>query len=564
MSAATDESAADRASRRVIIFISYSHDSDEHREKVLGLAERLRQEGLDARLDQDVKGTPELGVPRWMLDQIDEVDFVLVVCTETYYRRFRGNEVPGRGRAADWEGALIYEARSRTVKFVPVLLSAGQEPFIPEPLRGQIHYELTSEESYQKLYRFLLGQAGVEPGPLGETRPLPPQTGKPLKFDPEPGNGAARRRPLHPLLWLALPTLILLPIVWISTLWHVPTHVQLELATARLAFTLDGEERREIFNRSVPFSSLIIEDCDTVVFAAEKLEIADPQQLVPGTEAGAIPYFPAAAWRVLTPTDPVKLLCRDPAAKLALQSPDPAAARLGTLDRIHFAPDSQLILEVSPGRETALSVEIETLQRLNLPLGRDLEFLSEFVEPEGIAVPFPGDLLTWRARLPEARRTVEITSGEDGLVLIVTPARDHLAELFREPLDFPLASVELLEDLEGTLTTPLRDKASLSYPDYPAVPAVTIERDEAVGLGGLSHARLRSLELDAGKGALRARFDGVAERATSRSGEFASDRRLTLFHVFRYSWRWGTIAVAAAWIVSTTWVAFEARKKLQE
>ena len=69
---------------------------------------------------------------------------------------------------------------------------------------------------------------------------------------------------------------------------------------------------------------------------------------------------------------------------------------------------------------------------------------------------------------------------------------------------------------------------------------------------------------DAGKGALRALFDGVAERATSRSGEFASDRRLTLFHTFRYSWRWGTIAVAAAWIVSTTWVAFEARKKLQE
>ncbi|HSK79586.1 MAG TPA: SEFIR domain-containing protein, partial [Thermoanaerobaculia bacterium] len=117
------------------VFISYSHDSEEHREKVLALAERLREDGLDARLDQYVEGTPEQGWPRWMLDQLDEAKFVLVVCTETYYRRFRGHEVPGRGKGADWEGALItqeiYDSRSRTVKFVPVMIAAGQERFIP-------------------------------------------------------------------------------------------------------------------------------------------------------------------------------------------------------------------------------------------------------------------------------------------------------------------------------------------------------------------------------------------------------------------------------------------------
>ncbi len=375
---------------------------------------------------------------------------------------------------------------------------------------------------------------------------------------------AAPRRS-RSLLWLALPTLVLLPLVVLSTFWHLSTRVQLEVATQRLAFTLGGEGSHEILGRSVPFSSLVVEDCGAVAFAAEKLEIADPRQLVPGTEAGATPDFPPAAWRELTPTGPVKLLCRDPAAKLTLQNPDPVAGRLGLLDRIRFAPGSQVVLEVSPGREPALSLEIEMPLELNLALGPDLEVVTDFVEAKGMAVPFPAGLLTWRARLPEARRTVEVTSGEHGLILIVTPARDQLAKLFREPLDLPLASVELLEeDLEGKLTTPLRDRASLSYPEYPAVPAVTIEKDEAVGLGRLSQARLRSLELDAGKGALRARFDGVADRATSRSGQFVSDHRLTLFHIFRYSWRWGAIAVAAAWIVSTTWVAFEARKKLQE
>jgi len=40
------------------VFISYSHDSDEHRERVLSLAERLRADGIETLLDQYVNGSP--------------------------------------------------------------------------------------------------------------------------------------------------------------------------------------------------------------------------------------------------------------------------------------------------------------------------------------------------------------------------------------------------------------------------------------------------------------------------------------------------------------------------
>ncbi|HEV2842354.1 MAG TPA: SEFIR domain-containing protein [Chthoniobacterales bacterium] len=73
------------------VFISYSHDSDAHRERVLALSERLRADGIETLLDQYVNGLPPQGWPRWMLDQLDAADSVLVVCTETYYRRFRGH-----------------------------------------------------------------------------------------------------------------------------------------------------------------------------------------------------------------------------------------------------------------------------------------------------------------------------------------------------------------------------------------------------------------------------------------------------------------------------------------
>jgi tetratricopeptide (TPR) repeat protein len=174
---------------RVRVFLSYSHDSAAHKERVLSLSERLRKDGIETRLDQYVPGTPRETWPRWMLDQLDWGEFVLVVCTQTYYRRFRGHEVPGKGKGADWEGAVItqaiYDARSATTKFVPVLFDPKDELFIPEPLRGRTFYLATSEEGYQALYDFLLDQAGVEPGALGPLKRKPRKRGTPLSFEPE-------------------------------------------------------------------------------------------------------------------------------------------------------------------------------------------------------------------------------------------------------------------------------------------------------------------------------------------------------------------------------------------
>jgi hypothetical protein len=86
------------------VFLSYSHDGPEHRKRVLALSERLRADGIDTRLDQYVNGTPAEGWPRWMLNQLDSANRCLLVCTPTYYRRFRGHEEVGSGRGVDWGG----------------------------------------------------------------------------------------------------------------------------------------------------------------------------------------------------------------------------------------------------------------------------------------------------------------------------------------------------------------------------------------------------------------------------------------------------------------------------
>jgi tetratricopeptide (TPR) repeat protein len=168
------------------VLISYSHDSPEHAQHVLELAERLRKDGVDAQLDQYVAGTPPEGWPRWMLNQLNRAEFVLVVCTETYYRRFRGHEEPGKGKGADWEGNLVttemYNAKSRSTKFVPVFFASQDEQFIPEPISGHTNYLLDSQNNYGNLYAFLTGQAGVPRGELGSLKPLAHTPVEPLRF----------------------------------------------------------------------------------------------------------------------------------------------------------------------------------------------------------------------------------------------------------------------------------------------------------------------------------------------------------------------------------------------
>lgn len=169
------------------IFVSYSHDGETHRNRILGLAERLRTDGFETMIDQYVEGTPPQGWPRWMLNQIDWADYVLLVCTETYYRRFRGHEVPEVGKGVDWEGAIIttelYNSKSVSSRFVPVLFDKGDSRYIPEPVKSGTFYILSSQQAYVELTNHLAGAAGVKPATLGPPPSRKRKTGVTISFD---------------------------------------------------------------------------------------------------------------------------------------------------------------------------------------------------------------------------------------------------------------------------------------------------------------------------------------------------------------------------------------------
>ena len=69
---------SDPGSSPLRVFISYSHETSEHDRGVMDLANRLRADGVDCRLDQD-QTSPTQGWPRWMLDQVRLADVVLTL-----------------------------------------------------------------------------------------------------------------------------------------------------------------------------------------------------------------------------------------------------------------------------------------------------------------------------------------------------------------------------------------------------------------------------------------------------------------------------------------------------
>lgn len=158
------------------VFISYSHDALEHQERVRGLADRLRADGIDAEIDQ-YNEAPQEGWALWCERQIEAADVVLMVCTETYHRRVRREEAPGKGLGVVWEAAiirqLIYEAGAISSKFVPVLFSGGSSEHIPTPIKGWSRYVVDSDEGYERLYRRLTGQPRLPRPELGAIRTLP-------------------------------------------------------------------------------------------------------------------------------------------------------------------------------------------------------------------------------------------------------------------------------------------------------------------------------------------------------------------------------------------------------
>lgn len=203
------------------VFISYSHDSVEHQARVRELADTLRSEGLDIHLDQDV-ASPSQGWRAWMEQQIEDADFVLVVCSAGYREKasLRGPATSGHG--AIWESALLlrglYEAGMWNERLIPVLLGEATRDDILPALKDYTSYRADEPGDFQALCRQLRDPAPAErrPGAL-------PRVSR-----------ALGQRPHDPLLRLIALLAVPLAVVGILVgVLEIPTKVEAFLRSLR-------------------------------------------------------------------------------------------------------------------------------------------------------------------------------------------------------------------------------------------------------------------------------------------------------------------------------------------
>jgi thioredoxin len=142
-------------------FISYSHDSAEHRKWVLRLAVDLAAAGVEVHVDQDVKAGESL--THFMEASIRESSLVLVVCT-TRYREKANGRLGGVGyETGIVTGELVDEASSS--KFVPTLRSGSRRDSVPTYLKDRKAIDFRVEDRYGEALAELLERCGVPPPP---------------------------------------------------------------------------------------------------------------------------------------------------------------------------------------------------------------------------------------------------------------------------------------------------------------------------------------------------------------------------------------------------------------
>ena len=127
--------------------ISYAHETHKHNYQVLDLAKQLRTEGVDCEMDKFVVSPPE-GWPIWMQKTIDKSDFIIVVCTAIYMRRFEGNEAAGTGKGAVWEGRLIQQIlydEGGNNRVIPIVFDLSDTVYIPSVLKNATYYDVSTE-----------------------------------------------------------------------------------------------------------------------------------------------------------------------------------------------------------------------------------------------------------------------------------------------------------------------------------------------------------------------------------------------------------------------------------
>jgi len=127
------------------VFISYSHDTAQHKDWVRSLASALRTNGIDAVLDQwDL--SPGQDMAAFMAGGIQTADRALLICTGPYVSKAEaGTGGVGYERlivTAEVVGSID------TIKFIPIVRNNADARKVPTFLGPRMYIDFSNDAEY--------------------------------------------------------------------------------------------------------------------------------------------------------------------------------------------------------------------------------------------------------------------------------------------------------------------------------------------------------------------------------------------------------------------------------
>lgn len=157
----SNSSMPDTSPRHPKVFISYSPDSTQHKDRVLSLADGLRKFGFDCELE-DISNCSSNS-----MRQFGAADFVLVEWTETYHRWFCGVQ-PGETVVTK----DLLEAKRRSGQLLRIVFSSTDDEHIPDvfddehipdAVRTLVPCDPETSQGFRELLRSLITEEARHP-----------------------------------------------------------------------------------------------------------------------------------------------------------------------------------------------------------------------------------------------------------------------------------------------------------------------------------------------------------------------------------------------------------------
>lgn len=140
------------------VFLSYAWEDDEYRGWVKSLATRLRQDGVDARLD--AWHCLNQTIPEFMNSEARNAHKVLIVCSPKYREKVHAMEDGERITGSGWEAMLVgsnlFAGLGGRERIVVCLARGEWRTAAPDFLVGLPYFDLSGADQFETRYRELL------------------------------------------------------------------------------------------------------------------------------------------------------------------------------------------------------------------------------------------------------------------------------------------------------------------------------------------------------------------------------------------------------------------------